>query len=225
MRTHQENDIQIITLEGDLQGAQVDELNHAFNGLIENNTTKVALDMSQVGYIYSNGVGSLVHAQKKLKEKNGELFLFNLSNPVRKILMEINLLDFLNGYATKAEMEFDFFKGDPSESEASFELGLSMECSHSTEDTATFELMGTIDTPSDLECLINECASKIAEGCVHLHFDLTDLIYIDDKGVLEWKSIEKGLKEKSGSLTLKAMNEIVRDQLKIMGMQSQFKIN
>jgi len=133
-------------------------------------------------------------------------------------------MDYLNGYGTKEEMEFEFFRSEPSKDEASLELGLHIECIETLNDSVTFQLTGTIDSESDLETLNSECQKRINKGCKNIKLELTDLIYVDDRGVHDWKVLRDKLGEQSGSLTLISMNEIILDQLKIMGMQEHFII-
>jgi len=219
-----ENETNFLILDGDIQGTQVAELDDALNSLKDKKAGRVAIDMSKVGYIYSRGIGVLVRAQKDLQANGGGLYLFNLKNSVQKILMEINLIDYLNGFATKEEMEFEFFRSDPSKDEASLELGLHIESFESKDDSVTFNLTGTIDSVTDIEALNSECLKKIDEGCKIIKFNLADLIYIDDDGVNEWKILRDNLVAKSGSLTLISINEIILDQLQILGVQDQFII-
>jgi len=84
MEQLEENDTSILILDGDIQGAQVEELDKALNSLKGKKVQRVAIDMTSVGYIYSRGIGILVRAQKELQANGSGLYLYNLKNSMQK---------------------------------------------------------------------------------------------------------------------------------------------
>ncbi len=224
MRIYNENNTEILQLDGDINGALVEELETELSSLKEKKISRVALDMKQVGYIYSRGIGVLVRAQKELTALDGAMYLFNLKPSVQKILMEINLMDYLNAFATKEEMDFELFRDTNSKEDPSLELGLNIEEKKLDNGSWQLKLTGTIDSPSDVELLHQVCQNKIKEGVKSILFELSDLIYADDKGIYEWVHIKNEIEASGGKLTLKGINEIILDQLNIMEMLGHFHL-
>lgn len=72
----QDQEWQIITLKGELDDYQSRNLNQTFNKLIEETgSIYIILDLDQVMFIDSVGLGTIAIAGKKLSEQNGSLNL------------------------------------------------------------------------------------------------------------------------------------------------------
>ncbi|UXP32689.1 STAS domain-containing protein [Reichenbachiella agarivorans] len=85
---NQENDLMIIQFEGDLIGEENGpEIIESVNNTLNNNITKCAIDISQVRYINSSGIGVLITILTKFRNKGGEVILVNPSDHVKKLLV------------------------------------------------------------------------------------------------------------------------------------------
>ncbi len=98
-----------IKLQGDIHEENIEEVSLLFDKVILKNQYFVSIDCHDVEYLYSVGIRVLLKYQKLLKVKKGELYLYNLSPRVLKILHEINLLEYLNGCDSLEELK-DFLE-------------------------------------------------------------------------------------------------------------------
>ena len=82
------NDLLVIRLAGDLigedNGTRILEI--ATNA-IQNNTLQCLIDISQLRYINSSGIGVLITILTKFRNKNGEVYLMKPSESVQKLLV------------------------------------------------------------------------------------------------------------------------------------------
>jgi len=94
----------IVDISGDIDLAHSGEVRRAV--LIEfreNRTPKVILNLQEVNYIDSSGIGELVHAYTSVKTRGGELKLLHLTKKVRDLLQ-----------ITKLYTVFEVYSDEPS---------------------------------------------------------------------------------------------------------------
>ncbi|MGH9493977.1 MAG: STAS domain-containing protein [Candidatus Sulfotelmatobacter sp.] len=77
-------------------GDEIGDLRKAVHDLVEQGTKKIILNLADVDYIDSSGVGELVGCYTTLRNAGGELKLLNLSQKVQDVL-----------YVTKLYTVFD----------------------------------------------------------------------------------------------------------------------
>ena len=86
-------DILFIELSGDLlgesNGLQVIEVANEY--IINRKVKKCAVDLSQVRYMNSNGLGILITLLTKFRNKDGELVLIHPSEQINKLLIMTKL--------------------------------------------------------------------------------------------------------------------------------------
>lgn len=82
------NQVLIIRLEGDLIGENdgIAVLGKATDA-IQDKVLKCVIDISQLRYINSSGIGVLITILTKFRNKGGEVFLLNPSESVQKLLV------------------------------------------------------------------------------------------------------------------------------------------
>ena len=85
MKIIEDGDLKILAMPGDVHGDVVDSLSLILEEILETDCRLLAIDMFNVSYIYSRGIGVLVRTQKAFKEKEGKLYLFNLRPSLQKI--------------------------------------------------------------------------------------------------------------------------------------------
>lgn len=66
-----------------------------FNTLINGGVMKLYINMNDVNYIDSWGIGTLIHATKRIRSNKGDLIISNLSNDVKKVFSLVKLESFL----------------------------------------------------------------------------------------------------------------------------------
>ncbi|MFB9864212.1 anti-sigma factor antagonist [Rufibacter immobilis] len=95
-----ENNILIIRLEGDMIGGpETQRLMDLANSTIDESMLLSAVDLSNVRFINSTGIGILVSLLTKFRNRGGELVLINPSEHIRKLL----IITKLNAIFTIAE--------------------------------------------------------------------------------------------------------------------------
>ncbi|WP_205503055.1 STAS domain-containing protein [Rufibacter psychrotolerans] len=95
-----ENNVLIIRLEGDMIGGpETQRLMDLANSTIDESLLLSAVDLSNVRFINSTGIGVLVSLLTKFRNRGGELILINPSEHIRKLL----IITKLNAIFTIAE--------------------------------------------------------------------------------------------------------------------------
>ena len=93
MEERQTGDITVLVLKGQMV---LDDGDLAFGrrirDLVERGAVKVVLDLGDVTYIDSSGVGMLVAKLKTLKERGGDMRLLNLNRRAESLLGMLKLL-------------------------------------------------------------------------------------------------------------------------------------
>ncbi|MBA9079038.1 MULTISPECIES: STAS domain-containing protein [Rufibacter] len=90
----------IIRLEGDMIGGpETQRLTDLANNTIDDSLLLAAIDLSNVRFINSSGIGVLVSLLTKFRNRGGELVLINPSEHIRKLL----IITKLNAIFTIAE--------------------------------------------------------------------------------------------------------------------------
>jgi anti-sigma B factor antagonist len=96
------DDVLLIQLEGDLIGGpDTQRLMDIANTTIDDSMLLSAVDLSNVRFINSSGIGILVSLLTKFRNRGGELILINPSEHIRKLL----IITKLNAIFTIAEDE------------------------------------------------------------------------------------------------------------------------
>jgi len=78
----------VVTLGGKLDSSNVEEAKSVFETIQDS----VTIDMDNLEFISSTGIGILVMTYRRLTEKNKEMNLTNLSEHIKKVF-EVSLLD------------------------------------------------------------------------------------------------------------------------------------
>lgn len=82
---HLESGISVVVLEGRLDSAQAKEFIGLVNAAADQNRVKLILDMAQVDFVDSSGLGSLVVAHKQVNNRGGDIKIISLRPEVRTI--------------------------------------------------------------------------------------------------------------------------------------------
>jgi anti-anti-sigma factor len=79
------NDIVICNAEGEIDINTSPELRKAFDGFIRDNLKKVLIDFSNVSYIDSSGLATLIELLQRLNKIGGKLNICNVSEKIKNI--------------------------------------------------------------------------------------------------------------------------------------------
>jgi len=83
----EQDDIVIISLSGKIMGGpEATEINEKFNQLIDDKKLKVIIDLKEVEWMNSSGLGILIGAVSLFKNNNGQLRLINVSERIKNLL-------------------------------------------------------------------------------------------------------------------------------------------
>lgn len=81
------DDVVIISLSGKIMGGpEAGEINEKINNLIDKNKKKIIIDLENVGWMNSSGLGILIGAVTTLKNNNGKLIIVNVSDRIANLL-------------------------------------------------------------------------------------------------------------------------------------------
>ncbi len=81
----QKNDVVICKIEGEINLNTSPELRKIFEELINKNVKKVLVDFSQVGYIDSSGLATLIELFQRLKKISGKLRICDMQEKVKNV--------------------------------------------------------------------------------------------------------------------------------------------
>lgn len=85
--TREVSHVTILDLSGRIVlGDEIDDLRSAIRNLIDEGKKKIILNLAEIDYIDSSGVGALVGGYTAVRNAGGELKLLNLSQKVHDVL-------------------------------------------------------------------------------------------------------------------------------------------
>ena len=115
LRTRSVGDVQIVEMDGDftmgpgplarpldLQGHRLEDLGIYLTDLLDRGHRKIILDMSQVGFMDSAGLGELVACKKRTAERGGDIKLLQPVGQVHKLLVMTLLTSMFEVYSDEA---------------------------------------------------------------------------------------------------------------------------
>ncbi|HOO71153.1 MAG TPA: STAS domain-containing protein [Spirochaetota bacterium] len=94
----------IIAVSGEVDLYNVSDLKKALFSVTDGKYPSVVVDMKNVNYMDSSGIGALVAGQKKMKAHNGKFALINIHDDVLNILKLATLDKFFKIYDTEDDL-------------------------------------------------------------------------------------------------------------------------
>ncbi len=94
----------IIEVSGEVDLYNVSELKKALFSITDGKYNSVVVDMANVNYMDSSGIGALVAGQKKMRAHNGKFALMNIHDDVLNILKLATLDKFFKIYESSDEL-------------------------------------------------------------------------------------------------------------------------
>lgn len=88
--------LKVIEIQGRYDIQSIKEFEMIFNSQLEKKPTTLGIDMNQLEYIDSSGIGSLIKSLNVLKNQNGKLILFGLKPMVLNIFKQAKLDTFFD---------------------------------------------------------------------------------------------------------------------------------
>ena len=100
----QAGDVTILDMSGAVRmGEGSIELRNPIRGLVDGGKKKILLNLAEVGYIDSSGIGELVSSYTAINKDGGQLTLLNLKQKLRDLLTITKLLTVFDVYETEPE--------------------------------------------------------------------------------------------------------------------------
>ena len=97
-------DVTILDLQGKLLIGEGDELlREKINGLVESGKAKILLNLGEVPYMDSAGLGEVVRCYTTVSRKDGKLKLVNLTKRLQDLLSITKLLTVFETYEDEQE--------------------------------------------------------------------------------------------------------------------------
>ena len=95
LRTYQQGEASVVEVGGDIELSNASQLRADLRSVCEQEPCHVIVDMSQVSFIDSTGIGVLVGALKRTRENNGSFALICPQPRVRRVFEITGLLQAL----------------------------------------------------------------------------------------------------------------------------------
>ena len=86
VETRSEGPWTVVVAAGELDLHTAPPLRDHLLGLIEQGTSRLAVDMSKVDFMDSSSLGGLITCLKRLRERDGQLALVGLDGPPMKVM-------------------------------------------------------------------------------------------------------------------------------------------
>jgi anti-sigma B factor antagonist len=97
-------DVTVLDLKGKMLIGEGDELlRETVNVLVEGGKTKILLNLAEVPYVDSAGLGEIVRCYTTVSRKNGKLKLVHLTKRLEDLLSITKLLTVFETYTTEEE--------------------------------------------------------------------------------------------------------------------------
>jgi len=103
VRTQDYNDVTVAELQGELDSEFTELFRNTITGIIATDKTGIVLDMSQVGFVDSEGLEQLLWARDYCNENNCQLRLAGLDENLTTILEITRLENEFDHYAELSE--------------------------------------------------------------------------------------------------------------------------
>ena len=103
IKTQDYNAVTVIELQGDLDGDFIQLFQDTISGIIAANRSGIVLDMSNIGFIDSEGLEQLLWARDYCNDNNCQFRLAGLDESCKKILEITRLEKEFDRYAELAE--------------------------------------------------------------------------------------------------------------------------
>ena len=94
----------IVSINGEVDLYNVSELKKTLFSITDGANNSVVVDMRNVNYMDSSGIGALVAGQKKMKAHNGKFALMNIHDDVLNILKLATLDKFFKIYESEDDL-------------------------------------------------------------------------------------------------------------------------
>lgn len=107
-------DYTIFGIKGSLDMNNVKYVKKVFDEELQKNVKSVAIDMKELHYIDSSGIGAFIGLMTKLKAIGGQVVLINMQTDIERIFNMTKLLAFFKVFRTEEEFNTSLQDSQPS---------------------------------------------------------------------------------------------------------------
>ncbi|MBI5206276.1 MAG: STAS domain-containing protein [Candidatus Firestonebacteria bacterium] len=104
--------ITILEIKGDIMADNRNELKVKFASLIENGKIKIVLNFKDIYVIDSSGIGLLISTLQKVREKNGDIKILNISGFAKRTFNVTGLNNIFHIFSSQDKAVGSFSVGD-----------------------------------------------------------------------------------------------------------------
>lgn len=101
----------VIRLSGNFVLDVTEEFQLLFKTLLTGGMRKVALDLTELKYIDSTGIGAVIAAAKQTRTQGGDLVMVGLSGKIQEIVSLVKLGEFIPTFGDLRQVTKHFFPG------------------------------------------------------------------------------------------------------------------
>lgn len=100
----EQKDVAVLTVKGNMMGGpETIAVHEKVKELIDQEKTKVVIDLSHVKWMNSSGLGTMMGCLTSLKSADGDLKLCGVTDKVKSLFMITKLITLFKTYATSEE--------------------------------------------------------------------------------------------------------------------------
>jgi len=89
------DNIVLFVIKEDIMSYMVERIRDEIYGTINEDISKVILDLNNIDYIDSLGIGAIIELFKKARSLDGDIVMINVSQPVMRLIKMLNVEKFL----------------------------------------------------------------------------------------------------------------------------------
>jgi anti-sigma B factor antagonist len=105
IRTERKGGIATVTVEGEVDAAEREEVGRAIRGLLDDGAARIVFDFEKVTYVGSAGIGCLIEARKQALVRHGGVALVKPGHNLKKVIHDLGFDAAFPVYASREEAE------------------------------------------------------------------------------------------------------------------------
>lgn len=94
LKTRKSGDVYIIDINGDMDLYNSYRLKDLVKKMLQSNIRRIIVNLEQVEYIDSSGIGTLIHIYSTMKKANLRIVFVNIHGSVKKVIELTKLMNF-----------------------------------------------------------------------------------------------------------------------------------
>lgn len=200
-----------ITLPSVLNMDNYQWVEEQINSRVQGKNLKVVIDLIEIQYLYSSGIGLLIRLRKNIVKYNGSLWLVNVNEKCKDNLLSMKLDKIFTIYSTDLEFELS---QDAIWEDKLVKDNIDFLCVHRIEnDVCHINLSGRMTATNDLSSF----SSSIYTDTISCYvFDLTGLEMIDSRGAYFLVDVIMAFKKKNAKCIAYGVNDLITELIDLL---------